>query len=63
MATIKMTIEIEVDKDIYNLDDETERLWLENEIFVGDGNLIIHSNDIGDTVGVVSKVTNVQYVD
>lgn len=58
-----MTIEIEVDNHIYNLKDEQERLWLENEIFVGDGNLIIHSNDIGDTVGWVSKVTDVQYVE
>lgn len=44
-------------------EDEQERLWLENEIFVGDRNLIVHSNDIGDTVGWVSKVTNVQYVE
>lgn len=58
-----MTIEIKVDNDIYNLKDEQERLWLENEIFVGDGNLIVHSNDIGDTVGWVSKVTSVQYVE
>lgn len=63
MATIQMTIEIEVDNDIYNLKDEQERLWLENVIFVGDGNLIVHSNDIGDAVGWVSKVTNVQYVE
>lgn len=58
-----MTIEIKVDNDFYNLKNEEERLWLENEIFVGDGNLIIHSNDIGDTIGSVSKVTNIQYLE
>lgn len=58
-----MTIEIEVDNDVYNLQDEQERLWLENEIFVGDGTLMLHSNEIGDTVGIVKKVTNIQYVE
>jgi len=62
MATIKMTIEIEVDNDIYNLKDKQERLWLENEIFVGDGSLLLHSNEIGDTVGEVKKVSSVQWL-
>lgn len=58
---VKMTIEVELEDDMYNLDDDNERLWLENEILVGDGNLILHSNDIGDSVGVVKKVRNVSY--
>jgi len=61
MSKVKMTIEVELDDDIYNLSNETERLWLENEIFCGDGNLTLHSNDIGDEVGIVKKVRNVSF--
>ncbi len=43
-------------------DSEDEKLWLENEILVGDGNLILHSNDVGDEVGVVRSVKNIQYL-
>jgi len=58
---IKLTIEVEL---LENFIDETEdgKLWLENEVLVGNGDLILHSNDIGDTVAIVKKVSNVQYV-
>ena len=58
---IKMTIEVEVE-DTFNFIDEEEKMWFENEVLIGDGTLILHSNEIGDTVGVVKKVSNVQYV-
>ena len=56
-----MTIEVEVE-DTFNFTDEEEKMWFENEVFIGDGTLMLHSNEIGDTVGIVKKVSNVQYV-
>lgn len=58
---IKMTIIVELDDELYS-DSEDEKLWLENEILVGDGNLILHSNEVGDEVGIIKKVTNIQYI-
>lgn len=57
---IKLTIEAELE-DGYGIEEE-EKLWLENEILVGDGSLILHSNEVGDSVGVVKSVKNLQYL-
>ncbi len=57
---IKMTIEIELE-DTFNFTGDEEKLWFENEVLIGDGTLMLHSNEIGDTIGVVKKVSNVQY--
>ncbi len=60
---IKITIEIEVE-DSFGLDDKeksADRMWFENEVLIGDGTLTLHSNEIGDTVGIIKKVSNVQY--
>ncbi len=57
---IKLTIEIELE-DSFGLSDE-EKIWAENTVFVGDGSLSLHSNEIGDTVGVVKSVKNLQYL-
>ena len=59
---IKLTIEVELDDTVFLLRTDEEKMWLENEILVGDGNLILHSNDIGDSVGVVKRVANIQYL-
>ncbi len=59
---IKVTLEIELEDHIFNHTEEGERLWFENEVMVGDGTLILHSNDIGDTVGIVKKVKNLVYL-
>ncbi len=48
---IRLTIEVDMEEGFFG--DEAEKLWLENEILVGDGSLILHSNEIGDSVGVV----------
>jgi hypothetical protein len=61
MARIKLTIEVDVEEH-YNCLDEEEKLWLENEILVGDGNLFLHSNEVGDTVGVVKSVKSVKWL-
>jgi len=57
---LKITLEIKL-PGVYGLDEE-EKLWLENEILIGDGSLILHSNDIGDEVGTIKKVSNVQWI-
>jgi len=57
---IKLTVEI-VLEDSFGTD-EDGKLWLENEVLVGDGSLILHSNDIGDVVGVVKSIKNIQYL-
>lgn len=57
-----MNIEVNIDDDLYSLRDEDEKLWLENEILIGDGSLILHSNEIGDEVGVIKKVRNIEYL-
>lgn len=57
---LKMTIEIELDENVWGFTDE-EKLWMENELFVGDGSLILHSNEIGDEVGVIKSVKNIRY--
>ena len=58
---LKLTIEITLDDNDYRYSDE-EKLWMENEILVGDGNLILHSNEIGDVIGEIKKVTNVKWL-
>lgn len=59
--TLKLTLEIELDDDIYGSTPE-ELLWMEYEVLKNDGSLILHSNDIGDTVGIINKVTNIQWI-
>ena len=57
---IKMTITIELDEDLYP-NTEDVKLWLENEVFVPD-DMVLHSNEIGDEVGVVKSIKNIQYL-
>ena len=59
---IKMTIEIEVDNDVFGQTEE-EKLWLENEILIGNKSMLIHSNEIGDYIGEITSVKNIQYLE
>lgn len=56
---VKLIIEVLLDHE--NLDKDS-LLWYENEIFVEDGSLLLHSNIIGDTIGVVKKVRNITWM-
>ena len=58
---LKITVEIEL-PSVYTLDEDC-RLWLENDILIGDGNLTLHSYEIGDIVGTVTKVVDKQWLD
>lgn len=59
---LKITIEVKLDDSVYG-NSEDEKLWMENEILVGDGSLSLHSNEIGDTLGEIKKVTNIQWIE
>lgn len=58
---LRLTIEVKLDDNVYG-NSEDEKLWMENEILVGDGSLFLHSNEIGDTIGEIKKVANVQWL-
>jgi len=57
---IKMTITIELDESLYP-NNEDVRMWLENEIFIPN-EMVLHSNEIGDEVGVIKSIKNIQYL-
>ena len=57
---LRMIIDVKLE-DGMKLKDDEERIWAENEVLIGDGSLILHSNEIGGEVGVVKRVTNVQW--
>ena len=59
---IRLTIEVELEEGMFTGNTEEEKLWFENEVLVGDNSLMLHSNEIGDTVGVVKSVRNLQYL-
>ncbi|MAG25636.1 hypothetical protein CMI47_08670 [Candidatus Pacearchaeota archaeon] len=59
---LKLTIELDIDDGLYGCSDE-EMEWLFNGIIMdgcGEG-LILHSNEIGDELGVV-KVLDVKEI-
>lgn len=58
---IKLTIEVEVE-DTFLFNEEDEKLWFENEVLIGDGSLLLHSNEIGDSIGRIKKVTQLKYL-
>jgi hypothetical protein len=59
MAKLIMTVELDIDDEMYG--DDEEKSWLLNDILTGDkGQLLLHSNEIGDTVGAI-KVLSVHF--
>lgn len=60
---VRMTIELDLGNDFINYKDDEERMWVENEILVGNRELIVHSNKIGDYIGEVTKVNNLTWLD
>lgn len=57
MTKIKVTFELEYDGDIQHGDDPEGIEWFRNEILLGkEGELLLHSNHIGDTVGKLKGV-------
>ena len=58
----KVTIEFEIDSMI-DVSDEDQKIWFENIIMVADGTLSLYSEDIGDKIAIVKKVSKIQYLD
>lgn len=56
-----MTIEFNLDEAFFNIDDKKEKEWLVNEILTGNGTLFLHSNEIGDSIANIDKVSNIQF--
>lgn len=56
-----MTIDLDLAKGIEPYDDE-ERMWAENEMLIGNRELIVHSNEIGN-IGEITKVINLKWLD
>ena len=59
---VRMTIEVDLGPSFINASDDEEKMWAENEIFVGNRDLILHSNEIGDYIGEVTKVSNLLWL-
>ena len=60
---MKIRLLIEVDLQNYlSTKDEEERRWFENEVLVGTRTLILHSNEIGDYIGEITSVKNIEFL-
>lgn len=56
---IQLTITLNLDDDIWGNSDE-EIDWLKKDILQSPETLCLHSNEIGDTIGDITKVTNIK---
>ena len=55
---IRMEIELDYNADTQHGNDEDSRKWFYGEILSGDrGKLLLHSNEIGDTIGKVNVIS------
>lgn len=60
---MKIRLLIEMDLQNYlSTKDEEERRWFENEVLVGNRTLILHSNEIGDYIGEITSVKNIEFL-
>jgi hypothetical protein len=59
---IRMTVEIDLASSLINHENDDERMWVENEILVGTRELMIHSEEVGDFIGEVTKVSNLSWL-
>lgn len=57
---ITLTIEVEVD-DTFFFNTEEDRAWFTDLILI-ENDLSLFSNEVGDTIGVITKVADVEYV-
>jgi len=57
MKKLTLEIELEYDDEIMHSDEQEAIDWFYNDILTAEpGNLFLHSNEIGDTIGEVTKV-------
>ena len=63
MKTITLTVELTYDPDLIHGDDKEAIEWFENDILrqkAGPELLLLHSNEIGDTIGEI-KVLDISH--
>ena len=59
---VKMTIEVELHIPLEYLSEE-EKSWVEKEVLCPEGKLVLFSDEIGDSVGGVTKVSDIRWDD
>ena len=57
---LKLTLEINLDKKLWGTTEE-ETKWLKKEVLNLKEGLFLHSNLIGDSVGEITKVSDVTF--
>jgi hypothetical protein len=58
MTKLVMTIELDYDAELMHGDDQESKDWFFNQILCESlGELMLHSNDMGDTVGTVRVIS------
>lgn len=60
---VLMMVEVDLGDSLFDPKDNEQRIWAENEILVGDKHLVMHSNDVGDYIGEVTKVIDLIWLD
>lgn len=61
MKRQKLELTITVELTDYELDNE-EKEWYEKDILIAGDDLILHSNEVGDSLGNAIKVENVRWI-
>lgn len=56
---IQLTLTIDLDNNLFNLNDPDERDWFFNGLLKDTDELILHSNDIGEPIGTILKIKDV----
>ncbi len=57
MRKVTLTIELEYDDEIMHGNDEDAEKWFFDEILTAKhGDLILHSNELGDSLGIITKL-------
>lgn len=60
MAKVQMLVELDYDAETMHSDDTASKRWFMEDILLNnteDGGLVLHSNEIGDSVGTVKVLT------
>ena len=60
MTKIKLELEVYVDDSLYNIKDRKEREWL-TSILLREDELSLYSSEIGDDIGFITNVKNIEY--
>ncbi len=59
MRKVRMEIELEYDDEIMHGAEPDSEKWFFNDILGGKGDLLLHSNEVGDTLGPVTLVRRI----